>query len=78
MTFSRLSIAACLATALVAGCKSSSSKEPPASPEPAKPPEAQAPGQAPESVQSDAEREALSTQRRAFLVEQHVRPAARC
>ena len=69
MTFSRLSIAACLATALAAGCKSSSSQEQPATSEPPKAAEA-----APEvhDVQSDAERQALGEQRRSFLVEQHV------
>jgi tetratricopeptide (TPR) repeat protein len=69
MTFSRLSIAACIATALAAGCKSSSTKEPPA-PEPPKAPEAGA-AEA-HDVQSDAERQALAEQRRSFLVEQHV------
>jgi general secretion pathway protein D len=69
MTFSRLSIAACIATALAAGCKSSSSKEAPATSEPPKAAEA-----APEAhdVQSDAERQALAEQRRSFLVAQHV------
>ncbi len=69
MTFSRLSIAACIATALAAGCKSSSSNEAPATSEPPKAAEA-----APEAhdVQSDAERQALAEQRRSFLVEQHV------